>query len=143
MRLAQIAREMNVDLEIADRLAEATMFVTSKNYYRHKPQKVRDAESAGLPVYVLRSNTPPQMRQLLTTIYPLAGADKSDSFRLALGEAQEAVEQVKNGEEAIELNPQSAYVRRLQHLIAQRSNLASHSLGKDPERRVRIYKEQA
>ena len=60
-----------------------------------------------------------------------------------LSEAKEAVTQVKKGEEAVELSPQSAYIRRLQHLIAQRSNLASHSLGKDPERRVRIYKEQS
>jgi len=142
VRLAQIAREMHLDLDIVENLHDASMLVTSKNYYRHKPQKVRDAESAGLPVYVLKSNTPPQMRQLLSTIYPLAGADKSDYFKLALGEANEAVEQVKNGQEAVELSPQSAYIRRLQHLIAHRSNLASHSLGKDPDRRVRIYKEQ-
>jgi len=142
LRLAQMAKEMHLDLDIADNLHDAGVFVTSKNYYRRKPQKVRDAESANLPIYVLRSNTPPQVRQLLSTIYPLAGADKSDYFKLALGEAEEAVEQVKNGQGAVELSPQSAYIRRLQHLIAQRSNLTSHSLGKDPNRRVRIYKEQ-
>ncbi len=141
MRLEQIARDMHLDLEIADNLHDATLFVTSKNYFRQKPQKVRDAESANLPIYVLKSNTPPQMRQLLNTLYPMAVPDESDHFSLALNEAQEAVVQVKEGQESIELNPQSAYIRRLQHLIAQRSHLASHSLGKDPERRVRIYKE--
>jgi hypothetical protein len=142
VRLAQMAREMHLELDIVDNLHDATIFITSKNYYRHKPQKVRDAESANLPIYVLRSNTPPQMRQLLNTVYPLAGADKSDHFQLALGEAEEAVAQVKEGEDAVELSPQSAYIRRLQHLIAQRSDLASRSLGKDPNRRVRIYKEE-
>jgi len=29
----------------------------------------------------------------------------------------------------------------LQHLIAERSNLLSKSSGKDPDRRVRIYRE--
>jgi stage III sporulation protein SpoIIIAA len=140
-RLVQMAREMNLDLDIVDNLHDASVFVTSKNYYRRKPQKVRDAESANLPIYVLRSNTPPQMRQLLSTVHPSA-ADKSDYFKLALGEAEEAVSQVKDGQEAVELSPQSAYIRRLQHLIAQRGNLASHSTGKDPNRRVRIYKEQ-
>jgi predicted RNA-binding protein Jag len=43
----------------------------------------------------------------------------------------------------VELSPQSSYIRRLQHLIAQRNDLASHSFGRDPNRRVRIYKEQA
>jgi stage III sporulation protein SpoIIIAA len=140
-RLEQVAREMRIDLDIAENLHDAGMLVTSKNYYRRKPQPVRDAESANLPIYVLKSNTPPQMRQLLNTIQPPAGADKLDSFKLALDEAEEAVAQVKNGEEAVELSPQGAYVRRLQHLIAERSNLASRSLGRDPERRVRIYKE--
>jgi predicted RNA-binding protein Jag len=55
-------------------------------------------------------------------------------------EAEEAVEQVKDGQEAVELSPQSAYIRRLQHLIAERNKLSSQSTGKDPHRRVRIYK---
>jgi predicted RNA-binding protein Jag len=82
------------------------------------------------------------MRQLLSTIYPSADADKPDHFKIALDEAKEAVTQVKEGQETVELSPQSAYIRRLQHLIAQRSHLSSHSFGKDPERRVKIYKEQ-
>jgi len=141
-RLAQMAKEMNLDVDITDNMHDAGVFVTSKNYYRRKTQKVRDAESANMPIYVLRSNTPPHMRQLLGTIYHLAGADKSDSFRNALGEAEAAVAQVSGGEEVVELSPQSSYIRRLQHLIAQRSELSSQSLGKDPNRRVRIYKEQ-
>jgi hypothetical protein len=141
-RLLQIGRDLHINLDVVDTLHEASLFVTSKNYYRRRPQKVRDAESAHLPVYVLRSNTPPQMRQLLGTLYPLKDSDKPGPFKAALDEAEEAVAQVKEGEEAIELSPQSSYIRRLQHLIAQRSDLASHSFGRDPNRRVRIYKER-
>ena len=137
-RLEQVAREMKLSLDIVNSLNDATLLVTSKSYYRRKPQKVRDAEAANLPIYVLKSNTPPQIRQLLNTIYPI---DKADSFKLALSEAEEAVSQVKSGKEAVELSPQSAYIRRLQHLIAERNALSSQSLGKDPNRRVRIYKE--
>ena len=141
-RLVQMGRDLHIDMDIVDNLHEASIFVTSKNYYRRRPQKVRDAESAHLPVYVLRSNTPPQMRQLLGTLYSLKDSDKSGSFKTALGEAEEAVSQVIEGEEAVELSPQSSYIRRLQHLIAQRSDLASRSSGRDPNRRVRIYKER-
>jgi len=140
-RLEQLSKERQPPLEIVNQLSEATLFITSKSYYRRKPQKVRDAEAAGLPIYVLKSNTPPQIRQLLNTVYPVGSADKADQFQLALSEAQEAVNQVKGGEETVELSPQSRYIRRLQHLIAERSNLASQSTGKDPDRRVRIYKE--
>jgi len=140
-RLVQAGRELNLDLDVVDNLREATTLVTSRNYYRRRPQKVRDAEAAHLPVYVLRGNTPPQIRQMLNNLYSLRENDSSDSFKTALLEAEEAVEQVREGEDAVELSPQSSYIRRLQHLIAQRSDLTSRSFGKEPGRRVKIYKE--
>jgi len=139
-RLEQAAKEAQLTLDIVNNLNDANLFVTTKNYYRRKPQKVRDAETANVPMYVLRSNTPPQIRQLLNTISPTEGTDKADSLKLALSEAEEAVSQVKDGGKAVELSPQSAYIRRLQHLIAERNALSSQSLGKDPQRRVKIYK---
>jgi hypothetical protein len=54
--------------------------------------------------------------------------------------AEKAIEQIKSGQEAVDLSPQSAYIRRLQHLIAERNGLSSQSSGQEPERRVRIYK---
>ena len=142
LRLAQTAKEMYLELDIVDSLHDASVFITSKNYYRRRPQPVRDAEAADIPIYVLRSNTPPQVRQMLNTLYPQAGADHNSHFEEALGEAREAVTQVESGEEAVELSPQSAYIRRLQHLMAQRNDLGSRSHGKDPNRRVKIYREQ-
>jgi stage III sporulation protein SpoIIIAA len=141
-RLEQLAKERQITLGIVDKLNEASLFVTSKSYYRRKLPKVREAESADLPVYVLRSNTPPQIRHMLNTLYPTTSVDKADSLALALNEAEEAINAVKSGQEAVELNPQSAYIRRLQHLIAERNELSSDSLGKDPQRRVRIYQGQ-
>jgi len=141
-RLEQTAKAMQLSLDIVNNLSDASLFITSKNYYRRKPQKVKDAEVSGIPIYVLKSNTPPQIRQLLNNIYSTEARDKSDSFKLALGEAEKAISQVKGGQEEVELSPQSAYIRRLQHLLAERNNLASKSLGKDPDRRVRIYREK-
>ncbi len=138
-RFEQMAQEMQLTLNIAKSLTEANLFITSKNYYRRKLQKVREAETTKLPIYVLRSNTPHQIRQLLNELYPTESAPKATSIKAALTEAEEAVEQVKNGEESIELSPQSAYIRRLQHLIAERNALLSQSTGKDPNRRVRIF----
>ncbi len=140
-RLEQMAREMHLALDIVNQPGDANLFVTSKQYYRRRPQKVRDAEAANIPIYVLKSSTPNQVRQLFHNLYPAQAADRSDYVELALGEAERAVEQVKHGEEeAVELSPQSAYIRRLQHLVAERSGLASHSSGKDPHRRVKIYR---
>ncbi len=137
-RLEQMAKEVGLSIDIVDNLKNASLFVTSKSYYRRRLQKVKDAEAAKLPIYVLRSNTPHQIRQMLSSSYP---TEKVSPLKLALGEAEEAVSQVKDGqEETVELSPQSAYIRRLQHLIAERNALSSQSTGKDPNRRVRIYK---
>ena len=141
-RMEQMVKEMRLSLDIVNGLNDANLFITSKSYYRRKPQKVRDAEAANLPIYVLKSNTPAQIRQLLDAIYPTGGTGKADLLKLALGEAEEAVNQIKSGQEAVELNPQSAYIRRLQHLIAERNELSSQSLGKDPYRKVMILKQE-
>ncbi|MFC1940848.1 R3H domain-containing nucleic acid-binding protein [Chloroflexota bacterium] len=145
-RFEQMVKEMQLEVDIVDNLSGASLFVTSKQHYRRKPQKVRDVESANLPIYVLRSNTPSQIRQFLNTLYPpgntIESRDRVDSLKVALNEAQEAVGQIKDGgQETVELSPQSAYIRRLQHLIAEKNALLSQSTGKEPKRRVRIYKE--
>ncbi|MFC1921241.1 R3H domain-containing nucleic acid-binding protein [Chloroflexota bacterium] len=145
-RFEQVARDVNSGIEIVENIKSANLFVTSKRYYRRKPQKVKDAEMANLPIYVLKSNTPTQIRQFIQTIAPnsfsLENMDRADSLQVALQEAQEAVNKVIDGEEGtIELSPQGAYIRRLQHLVAERSELTSRSSGKDPQRRVRIYRE--
>ena len=38
------------------------------------------------------------------------------------------------------LSPQAAHIRRKQHEMARQSNLISHSYGKDPQRRVKIFR---
>ena len=143
-RFEETAKEMQLDVDIAANLNGANLFVTSKSHFRRKPQKVRDAEAANLPIYVLRANTPSQIKQFLNTIYSAGSTtestDRADSLKVALSEAQEAVNLVKDGQQEVELSPQSAYIRRLQHLIAERNGLSSQSSGKEPQRRVRIYK---
>ncbi len=146
MRLEQAAKDMHVDLSLVDSLNEADLMVTSKSYYRRKPQKIRDAEAACLPIYVLRKHTPIQLRQMLSTIHPTGisaiSRSKKDTLDTALKEAEEAADRVLENQKSVELSPQSAYIRRLQHLIAERNNLLSKSNGKDPDRRVIIYREE-
>jgi stage III sporulation protein SpoIIIAA len=140
-RLEQMGHEMHLSLDIVNNPNAANIFITSKAYYRNRPQKISDAEAANTPIYVLKSNTPNQIRQLLNTIYP--DDHRRDPIESAVEEAQSAVNQVRNGSQVIELRPQSAYIRRLQHLVAEQNDLPSDSTGKDPNRRVRIYKQRA
>ncbi len=140
-RLEQAAREMQLPIIIAESAEEANVLITSKNYFRRKPQRLRDAEASALPVFVLRGNTVNHMKQALSSITgrPLV-REKDNSMTTALEEAQQAIDKVLQGEDAIELTPQSAYVRRLQHILAERYDVSSASTGQEPGRRVRIYR---
>jgi stage III sporulation protein SpoIIIAA len=69
-RLEQSAKEKREDLKVATDIKQADIFLTTRSYYRRKPQKIRDAEALGIPIYVLKSNNTAQMRQCLDALYP-------------------------------------------------------------------------
>ena len=56
-------------------------------------------------------------------------------------QTQAAIQAVLNGERWVDLAPATAPVRRMQHEMARQAQLVSHSYGKEPNRRVRIYRE--
>jgi hypothetical protein len=62
----------------------------------------------------------------------------ADGVAHALYEAEAAASTVLDSARAIELAPQTSYIRRLQHQVAERSNLLSRSRGKEPHRHVEI-----
>ena len=68
-RLEQLAREEGKALKIANDLRHTDLLLTTRSYYRRKPQKIRDAEALGIPIYVLKSNNAAQMRQCLDSLY--------------------------------------------------------------------------
>ncbi len=134
-RLDQAIRQTRFPGQIVDHLDDADVVITLRPYYRRKPQTLHDAEGRGIPIYVVKSNTLLQLEQVLLTMR----AEKAgDPVVAALKEAEDAIGQVLNAEGAVDLNPQNAYVRRLQHMLAARYNLGSRSLGKEPYRYIRI-----
>ncbi len=138
-RLDQAIKELRIPAAITKDLRNADAVLTLKNYYRKKTTPIRDAESAGTPVYVLKSNNMLQMEQVLASIY---GMDiQEDPMTTAMRETEDAITQVLSQSQPIDLSPQNAYVRRLQHQMAEKYNLASKSQGKEPHRHVKIFKE--
>jgi stage III sporulation protein SpoIIIAA len=134
-RLEQAIRQMGMAATIVDHLGDADALITLRSYYRRKPQLLRDAEERGVPIYVIKSNTVLQMEQCLVS---MRGERGKDPVLSALQEAEEAIGDIMKGRRSVELSPQNAYIRRLQHMLAQRYNLSSQSLGQEPQRRVRI-----
>jgi predicted RNA-binding protein Jag len=116
--------------------------VTLRTHFRKRQRPIVDAENRGTPIYVLRSNTINQMERFLTGLFNLeASGPRARSEEEALRQTQDAINAVLNGERWVELSPASSYIRRLQHQMVRQANLLSYSYGKDPHRRVRVYRE--
>jgi hypothetical protein len=138
-RLEQAIRDLQLPVEIAHEVDEADVVMTLKNEYKQKTPLLREAEERAVPIYVLKANTVPQMQSSLTSIFSL----EIDPREAAMRETEEAIGIVINQAEPVELSPQNAYIRRLQHQMAERANLVSRSRGREPYRRVRLYPDAA
>jgi stage III sporulation protein SpoIIIAA len=138
-RLEQAIRDVGLPVIIAREPDEADVAMTLRSEYRQKPPALRDAEDRGIPIYVLKANTIAQMQASLASVFAL----EVDPREAALREAEQAIGLVMKQQEPVELAPQNAYIRRLQHQMAERANLVSRSRGREPYRRVRLYPDVA
>ena len=138
-RLEQAVRELQLPVIVAHDVDEADVVMTLRNEYKQKTPMIREAEERAMPIYVLKANTVPQMESSLTSIFAL----EIDPRDAALRETEEAIGVVRARSEPVELSPQNAYIRRLQHQMAERANLVSRSRGREPYRRVRLYPDPA
>jgi hypothetical protein len=154
-RLEQAIAMVGIPATIVRDVPDADMVLTLKNYYRQRPQPLREAELRGISVFVLRSNTVVQMMNVLRDLVREARADVGiddlpptppessdlDAMTSAMYEVEDAINAVMAGSPAVELRPQAPYIRRLQHQLAERYNLGSRSRGREPHRHVEIFRE--
>lgn len=136
-RLERAIRELRVPASITNDAQDADAVIALKAHFRREPPKLREAQRQTLGTYVVKSNTYSQIANTLRELFSVNANDQED---MALREAQEAVERVLETSEAVELMPQTSYIRRLQHQIVEKYDLASSSVGTEPFRRVRISK---
>ena len=139
-RLEQAIQETRSAARIVDTVREADAVLTLRPYYRRRSGPLKQAEEKGIPIYVLRNNSAQQMeRQLLA----LRGEDgREDPTTVALRETEDAINEISyRGASQVELAPQSAYIRRLQHELVERHGLRSVSKGREPFRRVSVVQE--
>jgi hypothetical protein len=132
----QSIRDLDLPVKVLGNLDGAGAVLTLKNHYRRRPDSLRQAESRGLPIHILKSNSVTQVRDALSRIYSVEQKDEATSK--ALAEAAAAIKQVKSTLRPVEISPQNAYLRRLQHQLVAENELSARSTGKEPQRRLRI-----
>ncbi|MCZ6788392.1 MAG: AAA family ATPase [Chloroflexi bacterium] len=140
-KVEQAVRNARMPIKVVRDLQAADVFLTTKSHYKRHPQALVEAETSGRQVHVIRKNSLPQIEQFLRDLTRSRGdRPPGVSPDTAIEEAEDAVERVLAGKGAVELSPQSSYVRRLQHLLAEEYNLRSTSNGSAQNRRVTIYR---
>ena len=95
-RLEQAVRDLQLPVVIARDVDEADVVMTLRNEYKQKTPMLRDAEDRAVPIYVLKSNTIPQMQSSLTSIFSL----EIDPREAAMRETEDAIESVLSSSEA-------------------------------------------
>ena len=141
-RLMQAAKRLGVPALVVKELNDAHSLITLRTYYHDRQPTILEAEQRGIPIYVLRSNTVNQMEQFLADLFNLPGElSVPPSMEDFASQTQIAIQAVMNGERWVDLPPAVAIVRRLQHDMAREAQLVSHSYGKEPNRRVRIFRD--
>jgi stage III sporulation protein SpoIIIAA len=133
-RLLRAINDLQVSATIAKTPKDADLVLTLKAHEKRQPRTVKDMEDQGLEVAIIRSNTVSQMKAFLMQTFGLQ--DQKDEEDQAMNDVTEAVDRVMSYGKPVELAPQSAHIRRLQHQLIEQHGLGSESRGEVPWRRV-------
>jgi stage III sporulation protein SpoIIIAA len=136
-KIERAVHNLRVHGSIARKWDEADVVLTLKTLERKESERLKQIAAENVPIYSIKTNTTTQIQNALKDVFNLPTIDVEE---IAMREAEEAVYQVLLDSRAIELSPQTSYVRRMQHQLAERYRLQSRSTGLEPNRRVRIFK---
>ena len=136
-KMERAISELGLNAVLARHMEDADAIITVKQQERRDAARLQEAVEHGVPVQVIRNNT---YQQIVGALHELYQLNRMDAEVEALQEARSAIREVMATSRPIELKPRNAFLRRLQHKLANQSHLSSESVGTDPLRRVRISK---
>ena len=122
---------------------EADAVLTTKASDSRRSERLSRAYDKGTPVFIVRANISSQVESALVTMVrqrpEFRETSRNADYINPLEEAELAIEQAIIQMKPVELKPQDAYTRRLQHELIEQSGLRSRSSGMEPRRRVVVY----
>ena len=99
---------------------------------------MNSAAEHGIPVHVIRRNTAAQINKFLRYYFRVP-TDATIDEDGAIRELELAAAQVLSSGKSVDLSPQNAYIRRLQHKWSEDHRMKTQSVGDEPNRRLRVY----
>lgn len=140
-RLNEAATRLDVPVAVVNSLEEADLLMTLRPYYRERQSVIVEAEERGLPIYVLRSNTTAQIEYTLANLLKIEVQEQAVNWEDVEEETVSAIRSVLSGEVSwIDLSPADRSIRRIQQQMVEQANLICQPFGKEPKRRLRIYR---
>ena len=140
-RLNEAAERLGVPVVVVNNLEEADLLMTLRPYYRERQKVIVEAEEKGIPIYVLRSNTTAQIEYTLASMLKMEVKEQASNWEDVEEETISAIRSVLSGEVSwIDLSPADRSIRRIQQEMVEQANLVCQPFGKEPRRRLRIYR---
>lgn len=136
-KIERAIANLRVNAAIARKWDDADIVLTLKTLERKESEKLRSISAENVPIYSIKTNTTTQIQSALKDFFNLPSLDMEE---IAMREAGEAIYKVLLDSRPIELTPQTSYVRRMQHQLAEQYRLQSRSTGLEPNRRVLIFR---
>ncbi len=136
-KIERAIHNLSVNASIARKWDDADVVLTLKSLERKESEKLKSIAAENVPIYSIKTNTTAQIMHALKDIFALPSIDAEE---IALREASEAIYKVLLDSEPVELTPQTSYVRRMQHQLAEQHRVMSRSTGMEPNRRVLFFR---
>jgi stage III sporulation protein SpoIIIAA len=137
-RLERAIREIDAPATVCSHPRDADIVLTLRTLARKHPKKLRELMTHNIPVHAVNANTVGKLMDFLREQLDVENEGLHPQQQAALREAEEAIASAISERRAIELGPQSAHVRRLQHQLVEAYGLCSESVGMQPFRHVVI-----
>ena len=142
----KIIERLNLNVELTRNVEDADIVIAHKNFAKGGAKILNTAKEYRVQVFYVKTNSMAQIQKVLKDALDIQPGDVetltgyTDDTEKALDEAKEGIQKIMEGAEVIELEPQPAHIRKLQHELVEQYNLQSSSIGEGDERHIRIIR---
>lgn len=136
--LGRVIRDLQLNVRIVKQPERASCVIALR-------ARVDDArlrriiEYTGLPLHLVKRNTTSQLRRLLEQVFNAVPHVDDAEVSAAVRDAEAGMKRARLEGVAVELAPQRAPLRKLQHQLIVRNQLIAESVGSEPQRHLVIH----
>ncbi len=129
---------LKVPAMVADTISQADMVLTLKSYTGSKTKISQIMQGRQIPMHVIKRGGTENVISFLRYFFRLPSSDE-DLEAESVQEIRQVCKRVLSEGRMIDSSPHNSFIRRIQHQIVEEEGLSSHSVGSEPNRRVRVY----